>query len=122
MSQKKQCFGKVLFFTCRSLPPRVNCYLFTPVNGDLENLERSGRHRPQRCRQTDRKAGEAAAHVQAVTYGKRLKAVAADYCQLLNSPSTWKETSRSPMKTQPVTPPQRRNAEKPFTIVGGLNK
>lgn len=34
------------------------------------------------------KAGEAAAHVQAVPPGERLKAVAAGFWQLINSPST----------------------------------
>jgi hypothetical protein len=37
---------------------------------DLEVLEPGGRHRPQRCRQTDRKVGEAVAHVQADSPGK----------------------------------------------------
>ncbi len=35
-----------------------------------------------------KKAGEAAAHVQVVPHGVRLKAVAADFWQLINSPST----------------------------------
>jgi len=34
------------------------------------------------------KAGEAAAHVQVVPYGSRLKAVAVDLVRLSNSPST----------------------------------
>ena len=37
------------------------------------------------------KAGEAAAHVQAISHGGWLKAVAADFWQLLNSPSTRKD-------------------------------
>lgn len=43
------------------------------------------------CCQTERKVGEAAANVQVAAYGKRLKAVAADYWQLINSPSTRKD-------------------------------
>jgi len=37
---------------------------------DLRSLSQSGQHRPQRCCQTDRMAGEAAAHVQADSPGK----------------------------------------------------
>ena len=36
---------------------------------DLITLLTGGRHRPQRCRQTDPKAGEAVAHVQAAPSG-----------------------------------------------------
>ena len=37
------------------------------------------------------KAGEAAAHVQAVSYGGRPKAVAVDFVRLYHSPSTRKD-------------------------------
>ena len=39
----------------------------------LQNPGESGRHRPQRCCQTDQMAGEAAAHVQAATSGETAK-------------------------------------------------
>jgi hypothetical protein len=39
--------------------------VFASSNGNLEILSLRGQHRPQRCRQTDRKAGEAMANVQA---------------------------------------------------------
>lgn len=47
----------------------------------------------------DTKVGEAAANVQAATYGERLKAVAAVYTRLLNSPATRKDFFILPMKT-----------------------
>jgi hypothetical protein len=58
----------------------------------------SGRHRPQRCRQTSRKAGEAVAHVQAAASGEWPKAIAVGSVRLLNSPSTWKDHGNFTMK------------------------
>ncbi len=42
---------------------------FTPVDGDLIISSQGGRHRPQRCRQTDQTAGEAVVYVQAASSG-----------------------------------------------------
>ena len=44
--------------------------MFAPADGDVRILATSGRHRPQRCRQTDRMAGEAVAHAQAASSGE----------------------------------------------------
>ena len=61
------------------------------MDGDLKILPYSGRHRPQRCRQTDQTAGEAVVYVQAATFGRRLKAIAVVCTRLFNSPSTRKD-------------------------------
>ena len=52
------------------------------------------------------KAGEAAAHVQAVPHGVRPKAVAADFWQLINSPSTGRTSCHASFReTDPVVDP-----------------
>jgi hypothetical protein len=42
---------------------------FAPADEDLIIFATGGRHRPQRCRQTDLRAGEAVVHVQAASSG-----------------------------------------------------
>ena len=62
------------------------------VDGELENLAQSGRHRPQRCRQTDPMAGEAVAHVQAVCLrGVGQRPSRSTLCGFSSSPSTRKD-------------------------------
>jgi hypothetical protein len=65
----------------------------------LQNPGESGRHRPQRCCQTDQTAGEAAAHVQVATYGERPKAVAVVYGRLSQLPVHQSGRTAPAMKT-----------------------
>jgi len=54
---------------------QIHQSIHLPVDEDVRVFATSGRHRPQRCRQTDQTAGEAVAYVQA-TFRGWLKAIA----------------------------------------------
>ena len=101
-------FPKFPRATCRDLP--LSSRVCSSGQKSSNPLASSGRHRPQRCRQTDPKAGEVVVYVQAACLrGDRPKAIAVVCKRLSNSPSTRKDflDPDLPHETNPPRPTRR---------------